>query len=102
MNINKMMKEAQKMQAKMTKMQEEMKERVLETEAGGGMIKLSINGERKITALKIDPEAVDPDDVTMLEDLIIVAVNSAIDKIGEFEQEELGKITGGMKIPGMF
>ncbi len=102
MNMKKMMKQAQKMQAKMAKMQEEMAEKTLEVTSGGGAVKVVVNGKQELVDLTIDPEAVDPEDVEMLEDLILAAVNEGMRKIQEMIEEEMGKVTGGMNLPGMF
>ncbi len=102
MNINKLMKQAQQMQAQMAKMQEELEDKTLEATAGGGVVKVVVNGRQEFLDIKIDPEAVDPDDVEMLEDLILAAVNEALRKVQDMINQEMGKITGGMNIPGMF
>lgn len=102
MNINKLMKQAQQMQAQMAKMQEELEEKTIEATAGGGVVKVVVNGRQEFLDIKIDPEAVDPDDVEMLEDLILAAVNEALRKVQDMINQEMGKITGGMNIPGMF
>ena len=102
MNMRKMMKQAQKMQAKMAKMQEEMAEKTLEVTSGGGAVKVVVNGKQELVDLTIDPEAVDPEDVEMLEDLILAAVNEGMRKVQEMIEEEMGKVTGGMNLPGMF
>jgi len=96
------MKQAQQMQAQMAKMQEELEEKTLEATAGGGVVKVVVNGRQEFLDIKIDPEAVDPDDVEMLEDLILAAVNEALRKVQDMINQEMGKITGGMNIPGMF
>ncbi len=102
MNMNKLMKQAQQMQAKMNKMQEELEDKTIETTAGGGAIKVVVNGKQQLVDLQIDPDAVDPDDVEMLEDLILAAVNEGMRKVQDMVNEEMGKVTGGMNIPGMF
>ncbi len=102
MNMNKLMKQAQQMQAKMKKMQEEMAERTKEATAGGGVVKAVVNGKQELVDLKIDPDAVDPDDVEMLEDLILAAVNEGMREMQEEINNEMSKLTGGMNIPGMF
>lgn len=102
MNMNKLMKQAQQMQAKMAKMQDELKEKTVETTAGGGVVKVVVNGKQELLDIKIDPDAVDPEDVEMLEDLILAAVNEGMRKISDMVNEEMGKLTGGMNIPGMF
>jgi nucleoid-associated protein EbfC len=102
MNMNKLMKQAQQMQAKMLKMQEELEEKTIEATAGGGVVKVVVNGKQEIVDLKIDPDAVDSEDVEMLEDLILAAVNEGIRKVQDMVNSEMGKLTGGMNIPGMF
>ncbi len=97
-----LMKQAQKMQRDMMKAQEELANKVEEGTAGGGMVKIEMNGKHEIISLKIDKEAVDPDDVEMLEDLVISAFNEVIKKIAKNNEAEMGKLTGGMNIPGLF
>jgi nucleoid-associated protein EbfC len=94
------MKQAQKLQAKMLKLQEELADRTVETTAGGGMIKVIANGRQQVLAITIDPEVVDPEDVEMLQDLILAAVNDALTKAQDMVAGEMGKLTGGMNIPG--
>lgn len=96
-----MMKQAQKLQSKMLKMQEELAQRTVETSAGGGMINVVANGRQQIISIAIDREVVDPDDVEMLQDLVLAAVNDALNKAQEMVAGEMGKITGGMNIPGL-
>ena len=96
-----MMKQAQKLQAKMLKMQEELAERTVEASAGGGMVQVVANGRQEIVAITIDREVVDPEDVDMLQDLVLAAVNDALTKSQEMVSSEMGKLTGGMKIPGL-
>lgn len=100
MNMN-MMKQAQKMQQEMLKMQEEMETKLFSATAGGGVVEASVNGKHELKSLTIDPEAVDPDDVEMLQDLIIVAVNEGLRQIEEISNNEMGKLTGGLGIPGL-
>ena len=95
------MKEAQKLQAQMAAMQEEVAKKKVEATAGGGMVTVEANGKQEITAIKIDPEVVSKDDVQMLEDLVLAACNEALRKSRELVQQELGKLTGGLKIPGL-
>jgi nucleoid-associated protein EbfC len=95
------MKEAQKLQAQMAAMQEEVAKRKVEATAGGGMVTVEANGKQELTAIKIDPEVVSRDDVQMLEDLVLAACNEALRKSRELVQQELGKLTGGLKIPGL-
>ncbi|WP_066634213.1 YbaB/EbfC family nucleoid-associated protein [Desulfolucanica intricata] len=101
-NMNKMMKQVQKMQAEMAKMQEELGNRTVETTAGGGVISVVANGKQEIVAIQIKPEAVDPEDVEMLQDLVLAAVNDALKKSQEMVAKEMSKITGGLNIPGLF
>ena len=96
-----MMKQAQKLQSKMLKLQEEMAEKTVETTAGGGMVKVIANGKQQIASIQIEKEVIDPDDVEMLQDLILAAVNDALVKSQEMVSEEMSKLTGGMKIPGL-
>lgn len=102
-NMAGMMKKMQKLQGEMAKMQEELKTRTVEVSAGGGAIKVIINGEKQIKSLKIDPAAVDPQDIEMLEDLVAAAVNEAIKKVDDMMAQEMGKLTGGLNLPpGLF
>lgn len=102
-NMAGMMKKVQKLQADMAKMQEELKSRVLEVSSGGGAVKIVITGEKQIQSVKIDPGAVDPEDIEMLEDLIAAAVNEAIKKVDDMMAQEMGKLTGGLNLPpGLF
>jgi nucleoid-associated protein EbfC len=96
-----MMKEAQKLQEKMVAMQEEIAKRKVEATAGGGMVTVEANGKQEILSIKIDPEVINKDDAQMLEDLVLAACNEALRKSRELVQQELGKLTGGMKIPGL-
>jgi nucleoid-associated protein EbfC len=96
-----MMKQAQKLQAKMIKLQEELAEKTVETSAGGGMVKVIANGKQQIVSIKIEKEVVDPEDVDMLQDLVLAAVNDALAKSQEMVSGEMGKLTGGLKIPGL-
>ena len=102
MNMNQMMKQAQKMQKQMAEMQEELANKTLDVSSGGGAVKITINGEKQITALTISPDVVDPDDVEMLQDLVMTAVNEAIRQIDEAANSQMSKITGGMNLPGLF
>ena len=102
MNMGKMMKQVQKMQADMAKMQEELATRTVESTAGGGVVKVVANGKQELVSVEIKPEAVDPEDVEMLQDLILTAVNGALKQSQEMVAKEMGKVTGGLNIPGMF
>ena len=101
-NMNKTMKQVQKMQQDMAKMQEELVGRTVESTAGGGVIKVVANGRQELISIEIKPEAVDPEDVEMLQDLVLAAVNEALRKSQDLASGEMGKITGGMKMPGLF
>lgn len=101
MNMGKMMKQVQKMQAEMARIQEELAEREVKANAGGGMVEVTANGKQEILDIKIDPEAVDPEDVEMLEDMILAAVNEAMRQAQEMASQEMQKVTGGMNIPGL-
>ena len=96
-----MMKQAQKLQSKMLKLQDELAEKTVEASAGGGMIKAVANGRQQIVAITIEKEVVDPDDVEMLQDLVLAAVNDALNKAQEMVSQEMGKLTGGFNIPGL-
>lgn len=99
--IGDLMKQMQAMQAKMEQMQEELAEKRIEASSGGGMVKVVANGKQEILEIKIDPEVVNPDDVGMLEELILAAVNQAKEKASELQMEGLSGLTGGLKIPGL-
>ena len=101
MNMQKMLKEMQKMQGKLSKAQQDLETESYSSDAGGGMVKVAISGKGVLTELKIDPKAVDPDDVEALEDLIMAAFNSAMAKKEEAAQSTFGNLSQGMKIPGM-
>ncbi|MCX5881182.1 MAG: YbaB/EbfC family nucleoid-associated protein [Deltaproteobacteria bacterium] len=100
-NMGNMMKQAQKLQAKMAKLQEELSEKTVETASGGGMIKVIANGKQQIVSIQIEKEVVDPEDVEMLQDLILAAVNDALAKSQEMVSGEMSKLTGGLNIPGL-
>ena len=101
-NMGNMMKQAQKMQQDMLKMQEELERQEFEGTAGGGAVVVTLTGKKELTKVTLKPEIVDPDDVEMLEDLILVAVNEGLKKVDESSQAKLGKLTGGLNIPGLF
>ena len=98
-NMNQMIKHAQKMQEQLAKMQEDMENQTIEASSGGGVVTVVVNGKKELQSVKINPEAVDPDDVEMLEDLICAAVNEAMRKADEKSNAEMSKITGGMNLP---
>ena len=99
-NMNGMMKQVQKMQEEMTALQTELEEREYEVSAGGGMVKVKINGKREILHIDIQPDIVDPDDIETLADVVTAAVNEAIKKVDSTSESEMQKITGGLNIPG--
>ncbi len=101
-NMNQMLKQAQKMQADMTALQEDLENREYSATSGGGMVEVTVDGKHLIKSIKINPDAVDPDDAEMLEDLITVAVNEAISNAIKTSEEEMGAITGGLNMPGLF
>lgn len=101
MDMKKMMKQAQRMQAELAKAQEEIKDMTFEATAGGGMVKAVANGDMSITSLTIDKDAVDPEDVEMLQDMVTAAVNEALRGVGEISSQRLNSVTGGMSIPGL-
>ena len=100
-NMGSMMKQAQKLQAKMMKLQDELAERTVETSSGGGMVKVVANGKQEVVSIQIEKEVVDPEDVEMLQDLVLAAVNDALAKAQEMVSSEMSKLTGGMNIPGL-
>jgi DNA-binding YbaB/EbfC family protein len=101
MNMQNMMRQAQQMQQKMQQLQEEVEQREVEATAGGGVVRVVATGKKTIKSIEIKPEAVDPDDVEMLEDLVMAAVNEALGQAEEMMQQEMGKITGGMNLGGL-
>jgi len=96
-----LMKEAQRLQQQMAALQEEVAQKKVQATAGGGMVTVEANGKQEIVSIKIDPEVINKDDAQMLEDLVLAASNEALRKSRELVQQELGKLTGGMKIPGL-
>jgi hypothetical protein len=102
MNMNKLMKQAQQMQKKMSEMQEELENKTYEATAGGGAVKALVNGKKELLDLQIDEDVVDPEDVEMLEDLILAAINEAMREATEELNDKMGQMTGGMNLPGMF
>lgn len=99
--MNKILKQAQKMQAEMAKAQAKLKEAEVEGTAGGGMVKVKMNGSQEVLSVTINPEVVDPQEVEMLEDMIMAAFKNAQDQVAELTNSTLGGITGGMNIPGL-
>ena len=101
-NMNNMIKQAQKMQQDMLRAQEELAEKTVEASVGGGSVTAEANGKKELLRITIKPEAVDPEDVEMLEDLVLAAVNEALRKAEEMASSEMSKIAGGMNLPGLF
>jgi hypothetical protein len=97
-----LMKMAKQAQAQIAKIQDELADREVEAAAGGGMVKAVVNGKQEIISVTLDPEVVDPEDVEMLQDLVVAAINEAMRKAQDMIQAEMSKVTGGMNIPGMF
>ncbi|NIA08783.1 MAG: YbaB/EbfC family nucleoid-associated protein [Nitrospiraceae bacterium] len=100
-NIKEMMRQAQRLQAKMAKVQEELNTKEIEASVGGGMVKAVANGKSEIVSIAIEKEVVDPEDVEMLQDLVVAAVNEALKRAKEMVNGEMSKLTGGLKLPGM-
>jgi len=100
--LGNIMKQAQQMQARIARVQQELETKEVEATAGGGMVTARANGKQQLLELKIEQAVVDPEDIEMLQDLVLAAVNEAIKKSQDMIQEEMGKVTGGMNIPGMF
>ncbi|MDR2493296.1 MAG: YbaB/EbfC family nucleoid-associated protein [Coriobacteriales bacterium] len=101
MDMNKMMKQARKMQAELARVQEEVAQTVTTITAGGGMVTVTVLGDSTVQSIKIDPSVVDPDDVEMLEDLVTAAVNEALRSSQEAAAERMSAVTGGLNLPGL-
>ena len=101
-NMNHLMQQAQKMQRELARVQEDLKERMVEGSSGGGAVIVIASGDHVIMSVKLKPEVADQDDVKTLEDLVITAVNSALEKSRELQRAETGKVTGGLNLPGLF
>jgi DNA-binding YbaB/EbfC family protein len=95
------MRQAQELQAKLAKAQEELAEAKIEASSGGGAVTVTVNGQQQVLSVKISPEAIEPDDVEMLEDLVLAAVNEALTMSQEMAAKRMGKLTGGLNIPGL-
>jgi len=100
-NMGNLLKKAQELQEKMAKLQEELGEKTVEASSGGGMVTVMANGKQEIVSIKIDPEVVDANDVEMLEDLVLAAINDALYQAKQLVSEEMSQLTGGVKIPGI-
>lgn len=101
-NMNKMMKQVKKMQQEMEKAQKELEQKEVVGSAGGGVVKVTMNGQKKLLSVEISPDVVDPDDVEMLQDLVTAAVNDALKQVDELIAKDLGKFNPGINIPGLF
>jgi DNA-binding YbaB/EbfC family protein len=101
-NMNKMMKQVQKMQADMVKMQDELGEKTVEATVGGGVVKIVMSGKQEVKEIILEPEILNPEECEMVQDLLIAAFNEALRKSQELATEQMGKVTGGLKIPGLF
>ncbi len=101
-NLNQILQQAQKMQGQFQQMQSELENRQVEATAGGGMVRALVNGRQELLELRIDPEVADPKDVEMLEELVCAAVNKAMENSRELAGQEMSKLTGGVKLPGIF
>jgi len=101
MGMQEIMRQAQQMQKKIAQIQEEMANRTVSASSGGGMVTVTASGSQEVTDIQIDPTVVDPDDVGMLQDLVVAATNEALKKSREMMEEEMSKVTGGVKLPGM-
>lgn len=102
MDMNQIMKQAQQFQQKMGQVQEELAQKQVTSTVGGGMVSATVNGKHELIALKIEKEVIDPNDPVMLQDLIVAAVNDAMKQAQDMAQSEMAKLTGGIKIPGLF
>ena len=100
-NIQQLMQQAQRMQQQMAQKQAELAEKTVTAQSGGGMVTATVNGAHELLELSIDPDVIDPEDKEMLEDMVVAAVNQAMQQAEEMAQQELGKLTGGMNIPGL-
>jgi DNA-binding YbaB/EbfC family protein len=101
MDLNKMMKQVQQLQSEMMEAQEKLKDEIVEASAGGGMVKVKMTGDLELRELKIDPEAIDPEDPEVLEDMVTAAVNEALRSAQELAQSKLGGAAGGLGLPGL-
>lgn len=101
-NMNQLLKQAQKMQTDMQKMQEDLETKQIETSVGGGAVTVKVNGKKEVVDIQIKPEVVDPDDIEMLQDLVLSAVNEALRSVDDMQSSQMNKLTGGMNIPGLF
>ena len=101
MDINKLMKQAQQMQAKMAQAQSELETKEVSAEVGGGQVKVVMNGKHRLKSIEIAPESLDPDDIEFLQDLIVAAVNEGAKNVDDMGDKEMGSVAGGMNLPGL-
>ena len=104
-NMGNLMKQAQQFQNRMSKLQQELGQKTIEATSGGGMVTVVVNGQQELVSIKIDPEVVDPEDIEMLQDLILAAINDGMSRAKKMVNDEMGKLTGGLNlpnIPGLF
>ncbi len=101
-DMGQFLQQAQKMQRELRQVQEDLKKRTVVGESGGGMVKVYINGQQEVLKIEVDKQAVDPEEMGMLEDLLLVAVNNGMEKSRELSKTEMGRVTGGLSIPGLF
>ena len=101
-NMNNLLKQAQKMQENMQKMQAELEAKEIESSVGGGAVTVKVNGKKELLDINLKPEVVDPDDIEMLQDLVLSAVNEALRSVDEMQSSQMSKVTGGLNIPGLF
>ncbi|MGO3018606.1 MAG: YbaB/EbfC family nucleoid-associated protein [Anaerococcus sp.] len=100
-NMNNMMKQVQKMQKQMADAQQAIEEKEFTSTAGGGVVEATVNGKKEVLNINIDQDVIDPEDKEMLEDLVLAAINDAMKKADDYSQNEMGKLTGGLNIPGL-
>ena len=101
-DMSKFLKQAQQVQQKIARMQEELSDKIIETSSGGGMVKVVMNGSHEVVSVTIDPEVVNPEDIEMLEELVVAALNEARRKIDDMIKDQMGSLTGGISLPGLF
>ncbi|MDO5717365.1 MAG: YbaB/EbfC family nucleoid-associated protein [Tissierellia bacterium] len=99
-NMGNMMKQMQKMQRQLEETQKKLEEKEISASSGGGMVEATVNGKKELLSIKINPEVMDPEDVEMVEDMVVAAVNEAMKEIDQISEKEMGKLTGGLNIPG--
>jgi len=101
-DMGKFLKQAQQVQQKITRMQAELSDKIIEASSGGGMVKVVMNGSHEVVSISIDPEVVDPEDIEMLEELVVAALNEARREVDEMIKKQMGSLTGGISLPGLF